>query len=84
MGIEDVASTSEITPGLTDRISCTKLQMIIVCPRFLEIVEEHSTHLHNFDKSLKPNRTIALLLGVNDDSLKEVHHKGIFCTFLKL
>lgn len=76
LGLEDLTINSEITQAMIERISTVKLQLLIVCPRFLEIVEENPMQSSMFGKCLRSDRTIAMLLGVTDDSLSEIHQAG--------
>lgn len=64
----------EITSELQSKITNVKLQLIIICPTFLELLEEHPEVYSTLGRLFNPDRVIAMLLGVTDESLTEVHH----------
>lgn len=77
MGIEEVNDGTGISPQLEQRVSSVKLQMVIVCPQLLEYVASEPRSSAALCNLLKADRTIAMLLGVTDDDLTDVHHTAL-------
>lgn len=76
LALEEVIRT-EINQTLQEKIFGVKLQLLVVCPRFLEIIEENPTNSGVLGKCLRADRTIAMLLGVTDDSFTDVHLQAL-------
>lgn len=77
MGIEDVAENSGLSATLEQRVSSVKLNIVIVCPKFLEHVAAEPKSSAALCSLLTPDRTIAMLLGVMDEDLTEIHHTAL-------
>lgn len=76
LGVEDVAETldhnkiCEIAQGV-------KLQLVVLCPNFLEFVAQNSERTSVLERILLSDRTLALLLGVSDNDVQEIHKKAL-------
>lgn len=73
--MEDFIESKVDTNILLEKSSCVKLQLVVLCPGLLDYIAEHPDDAA-FCKLFLPDRTLALLLGVTDDDLTEVHRKG--------
>lgn len=77
LGADDIIrKTEEDIKDLTTKSCGVKLQLIVVCPSFLEFISLHPEECAILGKILLADRTLALLLGVNDEDLIEVHKNG--------
>lgn len=76
IGAEDVTNANGDVKLLAETTVGVKLQLVVVCPGFLEHISENPETSCGLGKLLLPDRTLALLLGVTDDNLTEVHKKG--------
>lgn len=76
LGLEDIISGTDLSQSLLERISGVKLQLLIVCPHFLKLVEDSPIPSSTFGKCLRSDRTIAMLLGVTDQDINDLHHAG--------
>ncbi|XP_018333041.1 phosphoinositide 3-kinase adapter protein 1 [Agrilus planipennis] len=68
--------------SIAERISNVKLQLIVVCPSMLEYIAKYPTPSTTLGKLMIPDRTLALLLGVSDDDLIDVH-KQVLPTYFQ-
>lgn len=68
--------TEEDRKDLTHKYSGVKLQIVVVCPSFLQFISSHPEECSVIGKILLADRTLALLLGVTDEDLTDVHKKG--------
>uniref|UniRef100_A0A1B6LJX6 DBB domain-containing protein n=1 Tax=Graphocephala atropunctata TaxID=36148 RepID=A0A1B6LJX6_9HEMI len=78
VGIEDVLS------GVTalsqhDAIFKARLQLVILCPVFLQCVEGGLTTAVRLNTLLQPGHVLAMLLGVTDDSITMQHRTALLC-----
>lgn len=76
IGAEDIINSSDDNKLLAQRTAGVKLQLVVVCPGFLEHVAQFPEFSCSLGKLLLPDRTLALLLGVTDENITEVHKKG--------
>ncbi|XP_063912859.1 phosphoinositide 3-kinase adapter protein 1 isoform X2 [Zophobas morio] len=83
MLLENCLLESKEDPKLVaERATNVKLQLVVVCPSFLEFVAEHPEKCSNLGKLLLGDRTLALLLGVSDGDLTDLHRR-IFPTYFQ-
>ncbi|XP_064213950.1 phosphoinositide 3-kinase adapter protein 1 isoform X1 [Tribolium castaneum] len=76
MLLEDCISEPKEDPKIiAERATNVKLQLVILCPNFLDFVAEYPDKCSELGKLLLADRTLALLLGVSDSDLTEVHKK---------
>ncbi|KAG5874718.1 hypothetical protein JTB14_034596 [Gonioctena quinquepunctata] len=75
-GIEESLNKSDEFKELSRKSSGVKLQLVVVCPSFLEFIAKHPAECSAVGKLLLSDRTLALLLGVTDSDLTEVHKNG--------
>lgn len=78
LGIEDVVGANGDVRYIAERIAGVKLQLVIICPNFLEQISLHPEQVNALGKLLIPDRTLALLLGVTEDDVKDEHKNGKF------
>lgn len=76
IGAEEITATENDVKLLTEKTAGVKLQLVVVCPGLLEHISENPEASINLGKLLLPDRTLALLLGVTDDNITEVHRNG--------
>nr|XP_023016223.1 uncharacterized protein LOC111505611 [Leptinotarsa decemlineata] len=81
-GVEDTLDKSDEIRELPKKMSGVKLQLVVICPSFLEFVAEHPGECAAMGKLLLADRTLALLLGVTDNDLTEVH-KNVLPTYFQ-
>ncbi|KAL3279690.1 hypothetical protein HHI36_017196 [Cryptolaemus montrouzieri] len=81
LSAEDFIEAKVDTNLFLEKSSCVKLQLVVVCPGFLDYISKHSDNA-NFGKLFLPDRTLALLLGVSDDNLTEIHRR-VLPTYFK-
>ncbi|XP_028128582.2 phosphoinositide 3-kinase adapter protein 1 isoform X1 [Diabrotica virgifera virgifera] len=72
---EIISKTEEEHADFISRATSVKLQLVVMCPSFLEIVADRSEECMLLEKILLAEKTLALLLGVTDDDFNEVHKK---------
>lgn len=79
LGIEEFNDDDNtiVASTIEQRVSSVKLNVIIVCPQLLDYVASEPQASASLWKLLKADRTIAMLLGVTDDNLTEVHHETL-------
>ncbi|XP_030756776.1 phosphoinositide 3-kinase adapter protein 1 isoform X2 [Sitophilus oryzae] len=75
--LEDALTSKIEDQKFIDGATGVKLQLVVVCPVFLDFISEHPDEVSNLIKVLLPDRTLALLLGVTDDDLNEAHKKAL-------
>ncbi|XP_019758359.2 phosphoinositide 3-kinase adapter protein 1 isoform X2 [Dendroctonus ponderosae] len=71
-----------LTPKIEDQkfiegATGVKLQLVVVCPGFLDFVAQHPEESAGLAKLLLADRTLALLLGVTDDDVTEAHRNAL-------
>ncbi|CAG2068785.1 unnamed protein product, partial [Timema podura] len=71
VSLEDVVGPGSIPASLEEKMVRVKLQIVIVCPQFLEQVYQHPAPA--LGKLLQPDRVLAMLLGVEEDNVTEQH-----------
>ncbi|XP_066146794.1 phosphoinositide 3-kinase adapter protein 1 isoform X1 [Euwallacea fornicatus] len=54
-----------------------KLQLVVVCPKFLDFVAQNPTQASKLTRLLLPDRTLALLLGITDADISDVHKNAL-------
>ncbi|CAH1099594.1 unnamed protein product [Psylliodes chrysocephalus] len=72
---EIIFKSEEELKDLVTGASGVKLQLVVICPSFLDFITEHADACASLGKIFLADRTLALLLGVNDNDLTEVHKK---------
>ncbi|KAJ8940957.1 hypothetical protein NQ318_006808 [Aromia moschata] len=72
---EAIKMSSEEYKGLSEKTSGVKLQLVVVCPSFLEFISENIEESCALGKLLLADRTLALLLGVSDSDLSDAHKR---------
>lgn len=75
MRLEDVLSGVMSAPR-QERCSQARLQIVLVCPVFLERVLAHSGRSDSLCALLQTNRMLALLVGVTESDLTDQHKTG--------
>lgn len=68
-------SNGDVRP-IAERTSNVKLQLVVMCPTLLEHITRNPLSACGLGKLLLPDRTLALLLGVTDDDLTDIHRTG--------
>jgi len=77
--LEDVLSDVMSAPR-QERCSQARLQIVLVCPIFLERVLAHSGRSDCLSALLQTNRMLALLVGVAESDVTDQHKTGE-CSF---
>lgn len=75
MRLEDVLSDAMSAPR-QERCSQARLQIVLVCPMFLERVLSHSGRSDSLGALLQTNRMLALLVGVTEADITVQHKTG--------
>lgn len=75
MRLEDVLSDAMSAPR-QERCSQARLQIVLVCPMFLERVLAHSGRSDSLSSLLQTNRMLALLVGVTENDITDQHKTG--------
>jgi len=73
--LEDVLSDAMSAPR-QERCSQARLQIVLVCPMFLERVLSHSGRSDSLGALLQTNRMLALLVGVTEADITVQHKTG--------
>ncbi|KAJ8937371.1 hypothetical protein NQ314_011919 [Rhamnusium bicolor] len=73
---EAIKKSKEEFKELAEKSSGVKLQLVVLCPSFLEFISEHPDESYALGRLLLADRTLALLLGVTDNDLTEIHKKS--------
>lgn len=74
----------DVLTGMTalaqhDRLSKARLQIVILCPIFLEHIAQSPGPSAVLGNLLQPGRVLAMLLGVTDDSVTIQHRAALLC-----
>ncbi|KAF5304250.1 hypothetical protein FQA39_LY09777 [Lamprigera yunnana] len=77
LGAEEIIEPTTDVKLFEERTSGVKLQLIVLCPSLLEHISNNSSCASKLGKVILPDRTLALLLGVSDDDLTDVHKKAL-------
>lgn len=75
--LEDVLSGVMSAPR-QERCSQARLQIVLVCPIFLERVLAHCGRSDSLSALLQTNRMLALLVGVTEADITDQHKTGDF------
>ncbi|XP_068081608.1 uncharacterized protein [Anabrus simplex] len=75
VGVEDVVSSSSISVAMEEKLVRVKLQIVILCPQFLDHVYQHPGTI--LGRILQPDRVLAMLLGVEESSISEQHRAAL-------
>lgn len=75
MRLEDVLSDAMSAPR-QERCSQARLQIVLVCPMFLDRALAHHGRSDSLGALLQPNRMLALLVGVTDSDITNQHKTG--------
>ncbi|XP_076257684.1 DBB domain-containing protein stumps isoform X2 [Rhynchophorus ferrugineus] len=75
--LEDALTPKIEEPKFVEGATGVKLQLVVLCPAFLEFIAEHPEEVSILSKILLPDRTLSLLLGVNDSDLNDIHKKAL-------
>lgn len=75
MRLEDVLSGVMSAPR-QERCSQARLQIVLVCPIFLERILAHSGRPDSLSSLLQTNRMLALLVGVTEADITDQHKTG--------
>lgn len=76
VGLDDIVGS--VPFALEERIVQVKLKLVIVCPMFLQQVQEQPAPSLALTQLLNPSRVLAMLLGVEEDQIAEHHRAGQF------
>ena len=79
--LEDVIAANGDIRFIWEKTSGVKLQLVVLCPLFLDQIVKHTSKLTSLAKLLHPNRILALLLGVTDDDVLDIHKSGKYPVF---
>jgi len=77
--LEDVLSDVMSAPR-QERCSQARLQIVLVCPIFLDRVLVHSGRSDCLSALLQTNRMLALLVGVAESDVTDPHKTGECCS----
>lgn len=83
MGAEEVIETNTDIKFMQERAFGVKLQLIVMCPSLLEQISWNPASASKLGKLIIPDRTLALLLGVSDEDLTDVHKTGNYTIVTK-
>ncbi|CAG9857713.1 unnamed protein product [Phyllotreta striolata] len=75
---EILSKSEEELKDLLGKTSTVKLQLVVICPSFLDFVAERpDACAASLGKLFQADRTLALLLGVADDDLLDAHKSAL-------
>lgn len=74
MHFEDLLDQSEENPKLKE-MSKSKLQMLIMCPRLLNYIDQLPSEKSNGFAVFQVEKVLAMLLGLDDSAVNETHKK---------
>lgn len=75
--IEDIIEANGEIRFILEKTAAVKLQLIVICPDFLDQIAKNLNKMSCLSKLLYPNRILALLLGVTDNDIVDIHKNGI-------
>ena len=64
-------------PGTEERISSSRLQIVVICPFFLKRVLTRPEQAINLSRHLVPDKVLAMMLGVQEDHLTTGHKSAL-------
>jgi phosphoinositide 3-kinase adaptor protein 1 len=76
MNLEDCLDDSKDPKLVAEKATNVKLQLVVLCPGFLDFAAENPDKCSTLGKLLLADRTLALLLGVSDGDLTDLHKKS--------
>lgn len=62
-----------------ENFSSSKAVLIILSPDFLEYIDSHPAEVFELGKTLKQNRTVAMLCGIVDSDISTFHKASLVC-----
>ncbi|KAK9693547.1 Dof, BCAP, and BANK (DBB) motif [Popillia japonica] len=78
--IEDIIEANGEIRFILEKTAAVKLQLIVICPDFLDQIAKNLNKMSCLSKLLYPNRILALLLGVTDNDIVDIH-KNVLTTY---
>ncbi|KAI4459417.1 bank1/pik3ap1 family member [Holotrichia oblita] len=78
--IEDIIEANGEIRFILEKTAAVKLQLIVICPDFLDQIAKNLNKMSCLSKLLYPNRILALLLGVTDNDILDIH-KNVLTTY---
>ncbi|KRT80625.1 hypothetical protein AMK59_5712 [Oryctes borbonicus] len=78
--IEDIIEANGEIRFILEKTAAVKLQLIVICPVFLDQIAKNLNKVSSLSKLLYPNRILALLLGVTDSDILDIH-KNVLTTY---
>lgn len=73
LGVEDIVSSGNMSVAMEEKMVRVKLQIVIICPQFLEHIYDNPGPAGILSRLLQPDRVLAMLLGVEESSITEQH-----------
>ncbi|KAJ8875860.1 hypothetical protein PR048_023763, partial [Dryococelus australis] len=77
VSLEEVVGPRSVALALEEKMVHVKLQIVIVCPQFLEHIFQNPGPGTALGKLLQPDRVLAMLLGVSEDHILEQHRAAL-------
>lgn len=76
ISIEEIVEAKGDVRILAEKTTGAKLQVIIICPNMLEHISLHPQDSLGLVKLIQQDRILALLLGVTEEQISDVHQKA--------
>ncbi|KAK7873874.1 hypothetical protein R5R35_005736 [Gryllus longicercus] len=73
LGVEDIVGTGNMSVAMEEKMVRVKLQIVILCPQFLEHIYDNPAPASILTRLLQPDRVLAMLLGVEESNITEQH-----------
>nr|XP_022904988.1 uncharacterized protein LOC111417055 isoform X1 [Onthophagus taurus]XP_022904989.1 uncharacterized protein LOC111417055 isoform X1 [Onthophagus taurus] len=80
LSVEEIIEANGDIRFISEKTAGVKLQLLVICPLFLDKIAKNLSKTSPLSKLLIPNRVLALLLGVTDNDITETH-KNVLTTF---
>jgi phosphoinositide 3-kinase adaptor protein 1 len=75
--VSQVTFEDSLLPGTDLKIRNSRLQIVVVCPVFLERAAERPEHAATISRQLNTERVLAMMLGVQDIHLNTEHRAAL-------
>ncbi|XP_032664319.1 phosphoinositide 3-kinase adapter protein 1 isoform X2 [Odontomachus brunneus] len=77
--VRHVAIEEPIAPRTEERIRCSRLQIVVVCPVLLEQARANPEHAIQLTRHLLTEKVLAMMLGVQDGHINDSHKSSLIC-----
>lgn len=71
LAIEDICQPGPVPKHLEEKLKNAKLEILILCPVFIQYIIQYPEHGIKLAKNVRPDRVLAMLLGVEESTVSD-------------